>query len=197
MFRRNSPQTSESESREHGAMAGTGLALLQRGYRQAAREWFALAGKKTKDPWLLEALAEICFQLGDLAQSDRYSRRSRDARLDPAFSFPILAEDVDLTARPDQAAKDGEGSLFGHARLVKIWQDRAGGGDARAMCCMGIYLALTGEREQARAWLGRAAARIAEGPGRVPPSFGLLDADAQFGMLTGLLDPLVDGLRMD
>jgi hypothetical protein len=178
-------------------MAGAGLALLQRGHRQAAREWFALAGKKTKDPWLLEALAEICFQLGDLAQSDRYSRRSRDARLDPAFSFPILAEDVDLTARPDQAAKDGEGSLFGHARLVKIWQDRAGGGDARAMCCMGIYLALTGEREQARAWLGRAAARIAEGPGRVPPSFGLLDADAQFGMLTELLDPLVDGLRVD
>ncbi len=197
MFRRNSARTSESESREHGAMAGTGLALLQCGYREAARRWFALAGKKTKDPWLLEALLEISFQLGDPAQTRRYLRLLRDAKIDSTFRFSLLIEGVDLTARPDQVAKDGEGPLVGDARLAGTWKDRAGRGDARAMCCMGIRLALMGQREPARAWLGRAAARMAEGPGLIPPSFGLLDADAQLGMLAGLLDPLVDGLCMD
>ena len=38
---------------------------------------------------------------------------------------------------------------------------------------------------------------VQEGPGLIPPSFRLLDADAQLWMLAGLLDPLVDGLRMD
>jgi tetratricopeptide (TPR) repeat protein len=200
MFRRNSA-AGGPESREHGAMAGTGLALSQCGYREAARQWLARAGRKTRDPWLLEALAEICFQLGDLAQARRHLGRLRDVRSDSAFRFSLLIVGVDLTARPDQAAEVGEGPLTGDAMLAGPWKGLAGRGDARAMCCMGIRLALTGQREQARAWLERAAALMAEGPGRIPlsfpPSFGTLDADAQLGMLSGLLDPLVDGLRMD
>jgi hypothetical protein len=196
MFRRNSAQPSEPESRKAGAVVGTGLVLLQRGNQQAARKWFALAGKKTRDPWLLEALTEISFQLGDFAQSQRYSRR-RDTRVDPGFSFFTMVDDVNLTASPDKAAKDAGGSPSGPARYAETWRREAGRGDARAMCYTGIYLALTGQQEQARAWLGQASARMAEGPGLIPPSFGLLDADAQLGVLTGLLDPLADGLRTD
>jgi hypothetical protein len=178
-------------------MVGTGLALLQRGHRRAAREWFDMAGQKTKDPWLLEALGEIFVQLGDLSQSNRYVRRSGDAGLDPEFSFPLLARELDLTARPDKAAKDGAGPIAGSVRLAAKWQEHAGSGDARAMCCMGIYLGLTGYRDQAGKWLGLAGHRLAEGPGSIPPSFGLLDCEPHVGMLTGLVDPLVDGLRMD
>jgi hypothetical protein len=39
--------------------------------------------------------------------------------------------------------------------------------------------------------------RLAEGQGSTPPSFGLLDCEAQLGLLAGLVDPLVDGLPMD
>ena len=92
MFRRSSARTGGSpssgsktggsrsggsDSRVHGAMVGTGLALLQRGHRRAAREWFDNAAKETKDPWLLDALGEIFDQLGDPAQSERMRRSGK------------------------------------------------------------------------------------------------------------------------
>lgn len=214
MFRRSSARTGGSpssgsktggsrsggsDSRVHGAMVGTGLALLQRGHRRAAREWFDNAAKKTKDPWLLDALGEIFDQLGDPAQSERMRRSgNRGLGLHPEYSFPLLARELDLTARPEKAAKDGAVPHAGTVNLAEKWQERGGpGGDARATCCMGIYLALTGYRDQAGNWLGLAGHRLAEGPGSTPPSFGLLDCEAQLGMLAGLIEALVDGLPME
>ncbi len=132
----------------------------------------------------------------NLAEARRYRRRSRDVLPDPVCGFYPVIQDLDLAASPGRAAKSGDGPRTDHAEHMKTWLDRAELGDARAMCCIGLYLALTGQREQARAWLGRTEDQMAEGPGLIPPSFGLLDADAQLGMLSGLLDPLVDGLRM-
>ena len=210
MFRRSSAKpsgsatsgskTGGSEARVQGAMVGTGLALLQRGHRRAAREWFDNAAKRTKDPWLLDALGEIFDQLGDPAQSERCMRRSGDRGLGlrPEYSFPLLAGELDLTARPEKAARDGAVPHAGTVNLAEKWQEGGGpGGDARATCCMGIYLALTGHRDQAGNWLGLAGHRLAEGPGSTPASFGLLDCEAQLGMLAGLIEPLVDGLPMD
>jgi hypothetical protein len=196
MFRRKSPPGTQSE-RVHGAMAGTGLALLQRGHRRAAQEWFEQAGQKTKDPWLLEALSEIYLQLGDMAQSQRYSKRVPDRPLQPAFSFPLLVQGLDLTARPEQAVTDGGSSVAASGPLARAWRDGSKGGDVRAMCSMGIYMALTGRREEAGTCLGMAGNQLAKGPGDIPLSFGYLDAEAQVGMLSGLLEPLVDGLRLD
>jgi hypothetical protein len=210
MFRRSSPKpgaartsgaakSGGSTPRVEGAMVGTGLALLQRGHRRAAQEWFDLAGQKTKDPWLLEALGEIMVQLGDLKQPQRYTRRSEGTPLDPTYSFPLLAQELDLTARPEQAAKDGAVPHAGSVNLAERWQEKGQppAGDARALCCMGIYLALTGHRDQAGNWLGLAGHRLAEGPGTTPASFGLLDCEAQVGMLSGLIEPLADGLPLD
>ena len=207
MFRRNSPKTGgtrtgggsrsgESKPRVEGAMVGTGLALLQRGHRRAAQEWFDLAGQKTRDPWLLEALGEIFGQLGDLKQSDRYTRRAEGIMLRPEYSFPLLARELDLTARPENAAQDGAVPMAGGVNLTQKWQEQGQppAGDARALCCMGIYLALTGRRDQAGDWLGMAGHRLAQGPGSTPASFGLLDCEAQLGMLAGLIEPLADGL---
>ena len=89
--------------------------------------------------------------------------------------------------------------MAGRVNLAEKWQERGKPptGDARALCCMGIYLALTGHRDQAGNWLGLAGQRLAEGPGSMPPSFGLLDCEAQVGMLSGLIEPLADGLPMD
>ena len=215
MFRRSSarssaPKTGGSkpggskasgpEPRVQGAMVGTGLALLQRGHRRPAREWFDNAAKQTRDPWLLDALGEIFTQLGDSAASERCLRRSGNngLGLHPEYSFPLLAQELDLTARPENAAPDGAVPHAGSVNLAQKWQERGGpGGDARATCCMGIYLALTGHRDQAGNWLGLAGHRLAEGPGSTPPSLGLLDCEAQLGLLAGLVDPLVDGLPMD